>query len=39
MAMWREHFFWIMSRNARTATSFFKLPPNRVVELGAQIEL
>ncbi|HEX8358787.1 MAG TPA: potassium transporter Kup [Longimicrobium sp.] len=39
MALWREHFFWIMSRNARTATSFFSLPPNRVVELGAQIEL
>jgi KUP system potassium uptake protein len=39
MAIWREHLFWIMSRNARTATSYFGLPPNRVVELGAQIEL
>ncbi|HYJ78567.1 MAG TPA: potassium transporter Kup [Longimicrobiaceae bacterium] len=39
MAMWREHLFSIMSRNARPATSFFQLPPNRVVELGAQIEL
>jgi KUP system potassium uptake protein len=39
LATWREHLFAIMSRNARTATSFFKLPPNRVVELGAQIEL
>ncbi|HEV7589257.1 MAG TPA: potassium transporter Kup [Longimicrobium sp.] len=39
MAMWREHLFALMSRNARTATSFFGLPPNRVVELGAQIEL
>jgi KUP system potassium uptake protein len=39
MALWREHLFTIMSRNARTATSFFGLPPNRVVELGAQIEL
>jgi KUP system potassium uptake protein len=39
MAMWREHLFSVMSRNARTATSFFALPPNRVVELGAQIEL
>jgi KUP system potassium uptake protein len=28
-----------MSRNARPATSFFGLPPNRVVELGAQIRL
>jgi len=39
MAMWREHLFAVMTRNARTATSFFGLPPNRVVELGAQIEL
>jgi KUP system potassium uptake protein len=39
MAKWREHLFAVMSRNARTATSFFGLPPNRVVELGAQIEL
>ena len=31
--------FTVMSRNARTATSFFGLPPNRVVELGAQIRL
>jgi KUP system potassium uptake protein len=39
MAIWREKLFAFMSRNARTATSFFGLPPNRVVELGAQIEL
>jgi KUP system potassium uptake protein len=39
MAIWRENLFAVMSRNARTATSFFHLPPNRVVELGAQIEL
>ncbi|HEX2205567.1 MAG TPA: potassium transporter Kup [Longimicrobium sp.] len=39
MAVWREQLFSVMSRNARTATSFFGLPPNRVVELGAQIEL
>jgi KUP system potassium uptake protein len=39
MAVWREQLFAVMSRNARTATSFFGLPPNRVVELGAQIEL
>ena len=39
MALWREHLFSVMSRNARPATSFFGLPPNRVVELGAQIEL
>jgi KUP system potassium uptake protein len=39
MALWRERLFMLMSRNARTATSFFGLPPNRVVELGMQIEL
>ncbi|WP_029912200.1 potassium transporter Kup [Pelobacter seleniigenes] len=39
MVMWREHLFMHMSRNARSATSFFGLPPNRVVELGMQIEL
>jgi KUP system potassium uptake protein len=39
MALWRERLFTVMHRNARTATSFFCLPPNRVVELGAQIEL
>jgi KUP system potassium uptake protein len=39
MAMWREHLFAAMARNARPATTFFRLPPNRVVELGAQVEL
>ncbi|HEX6748828.1 MAG TPA: potassium transporter Kup [Longimicrobium sp.] len=39
MALWRERLFAVMARNARPATSFFALPPNRVVELGAQIEL
>lgn len=39
MALWREELFARMSRNERTATSFFRLPPNRVVELGEQIEL
>ena len=39
MALWREQIFALMARNARTATSFFGLPPNRVVGLGAQIEL
>ncbi len=39
MALWRERIFTVMHRNARPATSFFCLPPNRVVELGAQIEL
>ena len=39
MAIWREKLFSAMSRNARPASSFFRLPPNRVVELGAQVEL
>jgi KUP system potassium uptake protein len=39
MAIWRKRLFGVMSRNARSASSFFRLPPNRVVELGAQIQL
>jgi len=35
---WRKKLFGFMSRNARSATEFFGIPPNRVVELGAQIE-
>jgi KUP system potassium uptake protein len=38
MARWRKQLFGIMSRNAQGATEFFQIPPNRVVELGAQIE-
>jgi KUP system potassium uptake protein len=39
MALWRERLFARLARNARRATGFFKIPPNRVVELGAEIEL
>jgi len=39
MARWRERLFGVMMRNARPATSYFGLPPNRVVELGAQVEI
>jgi KUP system potassium uptake protein len=39
MSYWRKHLFVIMTRNARSATAFFGLPPNRVVELGAQIQI
>jgi KUP system potassium uptake protein len=39
MAMWRKKLFILMTRNAQSATAFFGLPPNRVVELGAQIQL
>ncbi|HUQ98763.1 MAG TPA: potassium transporter Kup [Gemmatimonadaceae bacterium] len=35
---WRKKLFVFMSRNARSATAFYGIPPNRVVELGAQIE-
>ena len=38
MARWRKWLFAVMSRNARSATQFYGIPPNRVVELGAQIE-
>ncbi|MFQ5702905.1 MAG: potassium transporter Kup [Gemmatimonadales bacterium] len=39
MAIWREHLFGAMSRNAEGVTRYFSLPPNRVVELGMQVEI
>jgi len=39
LARWRKKLFIVMSRNAQSATEYFQIPPNRVVELGAQIEL
>jgi len=39
MALWREKLFVVMSRTSVSATDFFKLPPNRVVELGTQVQL
>ena len=39
MAIWREKLFAWMLRNAESAMEFFKLPPNRVVELGSQVEI
>ncbi|MGH9240614.1 MAG: potassium transporter Kup [Vicinamibacterales bacterium] len=39
MAKWREKLFVLMARNAVRATAFFKLPPERVVELGVQVEM
>jgi KUP system potassium uptake protein len=39
MAKWRKALFAFISRNARPATAYFGLPPNRVVELGAQVQL
>ena len=38
LASWRKKLFIFMSRNSRTATEFFGIPSNRVVELGAQLE-
>ena len=39
VASWRKRLFAVMSRNAQSATAFFSIPPNRVVELGAQVQL
>lgn len=39
MARWRKALFSFLSRNARPATHFFRIPPNRVVELGIRVEL
>jgi KUP system potassium uptake protein len=39
MARWRKRLFTFMSRNATPPTAYFNIPPNRVVELGVQIEL
>jgi KUP system potassium uptake protein len=39
MALWRESLFMSMSRNAARAMDFFRIPHNRVVELGTQVEL
>jgi KUP system potassium uptake protein len=39
VARWRKMLFSFLARNSRPPTAFFQLPPNRVVELGLQIEL
>ena len=39
MPRWRKRLFIFMARNAQTASSFFRLPPNRVVEIGAEVQL
>jgi KUP system potassium uptake protein len=39
MAVWREKLFVLMARNAVRATAFFRLPAERVVELGVQVEM
>ncbi|MDB5336209.1 MAG: Low affinity potassium transport system protein kup [Planctomycetaceae bacterium] len=39
MALWRERLFVWMSRNAQPATHFYRLPADRVMEVGVQVEL
>ncbi len=39
MAWWRERLFAVLCRNARNATSFFGLPPERVFEVGNRVEI
>jgi KUP system potassium uptake protein len=39
MARWREWLFALMSRNAQRATAYFRIPVNRVVELGQEVEI
>lgn len=39
MSTWRKVLFSFLSKNARPATDFFKLPPDRIVEMGMQLEL
>ncbi len=39
LSRWRKVLFIVMARNAQSATAFFNLPPNRVLELGAQIQV
>ena len=39
MNRWRKHLFAFLARNSRSATTYFGIPPNRVVELGMQVEL
>ncbi len=39
MPRWRQWLFAVMARNAQPASSFYRIPPNRVVELGMQVEI
>jgi KUP system potassium uptake protein len=39
LARWRKRLFALMARNAQSANAYFHLPPNRVVELGLQVEI
>jgi KUP system potassium uptake protein len=39
MPLWREKLFAWMLRNAESPMEFFRLPTNRVIELGSQLEI
>ncbi len=39
MAIWREKLFSFLARNALRATAYFQLPPDKVLEIGAQIDI
>lgn len=39
MAIWREHLFSFLSRNAQRATAFFNIPADQVIEVGMQVEI
>jgi KUP system potassium uptake protein len=39
LSIWRERIFAFLSRNAERPTSFFKIPPNQVIEVGIQVEI
>jgi len=39
MALWRERIFATMARNAGSAVEYFNIPPNRVIELGTQVQI
>lgn len=39
LSLWRQRLFALMARNATRSTRFFRIPPNRVVEMGMQFEL
>ena len=39
MARWREHLYIVLTRLATRSTEFFRLPPDRVIELGAQVDI
>jgi KUP system potassium uptake protein len=39
MARWRKHLFLLMARNAQFAGAHFRIPPERIIELGGQVEI